>query len=316
MPFSPRRSRLVDWSCRFYKVLVRAYSPPFRAAYGDEMVQVFGDCCLAAHHREGPWGLCPVWGHALLDLLHNAPADRAQDVARDHGARRLFLALTPLAVVLAGWVCWVDAHNGDLHSPVLLLLLFTTLLAFAQPRLAGLWGFAIGACVPLGHAWAHWQGWQLAYPTDGWTPVFALLALVPALGGATAGALLRALVTCVRANLRTLSIVVVLCALSAAAGFQGIRALDREPAPAVARLQHDPWQAFARQMDLGIFMFRPTRLSANEFEHMNTHLMASPQPAVRTMDKFEGKEKQPRQPRDVSRDPNWNHPRRAGLAAE
>jgi hypothetical protein len=163
---------------------------------------------------------------------------------------------------------------------------------------------------------ARLQGWQLPYPTNGWTPVFALLALVPALGGAAAGAVLRALITSVRVNLRTLAIVLVLSTLTGAAVFQGIQAVGREPAVPVARLQHDPWQAFARNMDINFFMFRKGNLSADELQNMRPQLVASPTPEARTIHRFDGREKPQRQPRDVSRDPNWNHTHRGGLAAE
>jgi hypothetical protein len=318
MPFARGDSRLVEWSCRFYKLLVCAYSPAFRESYGEEMAQVFGDCCVAAHRREGPWGLVPVWRHALMDLLHNAPAERVQDIAADDGARRLFLGLTPLALVLGGWVCWVDAHNGELHSPVLLLLLFATLLAFAQPRLAGLWGFFIGASVPLAHTIARWQGWQLPYPTNGWTPVFALLALVPALGGAAVGALLRALVTCFRANRRTVALVVVLLALAGAAVFHGVRALNSEPPTQVARLQHDPWQAFARKMDVGLLLFQHNSSSSSR-QQRNPALMqfvAGPVPGARAVPIVDGAERTSSRPRDVNQNPKVNRRHKAEMSAE
>jgi hypothetical protein len=316
MPFARGESRLVDWSCRCYKLLVRAYSPAFREAYGHEMAQVFGDCCLAAHRREGPWGLFPVWGHALLDLLHNAPAERVQNITADDGARRLFLGLTPLALVLGGWVCWVDAHNGALNAPVLLLLLFATFLAFAQPRLAGVWGLVIGASVPLAHTVARWQGWQLPYPTNGWTPVFALLALVPALGGAAVGALLRAGVTYLRANLRTAVVVVVLATLAGAAVFHGVRALSTEPTAQVARLQHDPWQAFARKMDVGLLLFEQGSSSSDAGDPARMQFVTAPLPGARPVHNLDGAEKNLSRPRDVNRDPKAHRRNKAELSAE
>jgi hypothetical protein len=307
-------SRLVDWSCRFYKLLVCAYSPAFREAYGNEMVQVFGDCCLAAHRREGPSALFGVWGYALLDLFHNAPADRVHDIAGDDGARRLFLGLTPVALVLGGWVCWVDAHNGQLNAPVVLLLLFATLLAFAQPRLAGLWGFFIGASVPLAHTLARWQGWQLPYPTDGLTPVFALLALVPALGGAVVGALLRASLTYLRANLRGLAIGLVLCLLVGAAVFHGVRALRPDPPAQVARLQHDPWQAFARKMDVGLLFLPRSSLSSDQRDPARLQLVAAPVGGTRQT--FDAAERPQTRSHEVAgQDPKGNR-RKASLAAE
>jgi hypothetical protein len=316
MPNFPKRCRPVDWSCRFYGVLIRAYSPTFRAVYGGEMVQVFGDCCLAAHRRDGSWGLAAVWVSALLDLLRNAPAERTQELIRDRDARRVFLALTPVALVLAGWVCWVDAHNGELISP-LLLLLFTTLLAFAQPRTAGLWGVFIGACIPLTHAMARWQGWQLPYPTDAWTPVFALLALVPALGGAAVGAVLRRLILCVRANLRSVAVVLVLSALAGMAAFCGLQALNRQPAAPMARLRHDPWQSFIRNMDPTFFLFHKANLRSDEWDHMGVQLMrARPEPSDRVFIKSEPKEPAFRPTQEVPPNRVDVHPSRAPRVAQ
>jgi hypothetical protein len=280
------------------------------------MVQVFGDCCLAAHCREGSWGLAAVWVRALLDLLQNAPAERAQELIHDRDARRLFLALTPVALMLAGWVCWVDAHNGELISP-LLLLLFTTLLAFAQPRTAGLWGVFIGACIPLTHALARWKGWQMAYPTDPWTPVFALLALVPALGGAAVGAVLRRLMLCVRANLRSVAVVLVLSALAGMAVSCGVQALNREPAAPMARLRHDPWQSFIRKMDPTFFLFHKANLRSDEWDHVGAQLIRTqPEASDRAFIRPEQKQLAPRPVQEVPPNRVEARPSRAARVAQ
>jgi hypothetical protein len=266
MPSSLDQPRLVGWSCRLFAALTRAYTPAFCKDYGAEMVRLFGDCCLAAHRDDGNWGLLAVWGQALVDLLCNAPADRAQELLRDHCARRLLCTLGPVALFLGCLVCWTEVHNDKVDASAGQLLLFTALLGFAQPRLAFLWALSLGAFVPATHALARLSGWQLPYPTNGWTPLFALLALVPAVGGAYAGAWGRWVLDRVRPNLQMPAVALVVGLLLIAAVYQGVRALDIRPDCSVARLPHDPWQTLVRDMDKTLSVFRKETLYSNEWD--------------------------------------------------
>jgi hypothetical protein len=265
MPCSPNnRCPLVGGSCKFYALLVLAYSPHFRQRYGGEMVRVFGDCCQAAWERDGVCGLGAAWGRALVDLVCNAPVERVQDILRDPASRWLLAALAPFALLLAGLIARADVCHAEVQGPVRLLILFTAFLGFAHPRLASLWALVLGASVPATQIIAGWRGWQLPYVIDGWTPVCALLALVPAFCGAYAGALARRLVKPLRANLQTTVLVLVVGALCGACVYQGVRVLTCEPETALAERPHDPWQTLVRSMDPTSFVFRKGNVIADE----------------------------------------------------
>jgi hypothetical protein len=246
----------VAWSCQLYGLLVRAYSPGFRRCFGAEMVRVFGDCCAAAYQLDGLRGLAAAWGRALVDLAHNAPADRFQDLLHDPRSRRLLAALTPTALLLAALVGLADMSGAEVQGPVVLLLVFTGLLAFAHPGLTLAWAVLLGTAVPATHLLAAWRGWHLPYCTDAWTPVCALLALVPAFAGAFGGAWARRLLQPLRANLRTAALVVVAGALLSACVYQGGRMLSRETThAAVCKQANDPWRSLVRSMDPSFFRF-------------------------------------------------------------
>jgi hypothetical protein len=256
MPTPTRHPRPVDWSCRFYAFLVRAYSPHFRERYGTEMVRVFGDCCAAAFQCDGTGALMAVWARALLDLGRNAPADRAQDLVRDPGARRLLIALAPVAVLLAALICVADVLTVEIQGPLYLLLLFTALLGLAHPRAVNLWAVVLGASVPATLTLARWRGWHLPYPTDPATPLYALLALVPAFLGAHGGAWVRRLLRRCRANLQTPAFVLAVVLLTIVCCYQGVGVLDRKAEFPVAKMPYDPWHTLVRAMDPTSLVFR------------------------------------------------------------
>ncbi|MBV9281241.1 MAG: hypothetical protein JOZ41_14265 [Chloroflexi bacterium] len=60
-----------------YRLLLLAYPRAFLKAYGEEMARVFQDSCRDAYSENGPAGLLPVWGRALLDLTDNVMQERA-----------------------------------------------------------------------------------------------------------------------------------------------------------------------------------------------------------------------------------------------
>jgi hypothetical protein len=213
------------------------------------MVRVFGDCCNAGLERDGGWGLLTVWIRAAIDLFGNVPAERVQDLVRDRAARTLLIALAPLAIALGGLVYWADLHSAEAQYPMILLLILTALVGFAQPRLALLCALLIGACVPSAHALARMQGWRLPYPTDAWTPVFALVALVPALAGVWGGMWARRLLRYLPSQLQLPAIILGTGVLIVLSIYQGVRVVAREPSSSYSCSKYDPWYGLIRKVD-------------------------------------------------------------------
>src|SRR5262245_37469349 len=72
---------LLQASERWFRLLVRCYSPDFRDDMGDGVVETYRDRAKAALDRGGLWRLAGVWIGALVDTLRNGPGDRARPAA-------------------------------------------------------------------------------------------------------------------------------------------------------------------------------------------------------------------------------------------
>ncbi len=172
-------------SVRIYRVLLRAYPARFRALRGDEMVQVFGDCCRQAWRRGRLAGLARLWRHALGDLLTSAARERWVDLCAENGMKLKTVLVLAIALMLAALAGWVDVHNTDVQPAVACLLAFSFGLALARPRLWWLWALLVGLSIPVAHLIVCWVGFTLTYPVDGFAGTF--IALLPATIGAAAG---------------------------------------------------------------------------------------------------------------------------------
>lgn len=61
--------KILALSARVYAFFLCLYPAHFRQQYSQPMAQVFGDCCLAAQHRNGLAGLAGAWLNALVDFV-------------------------------------------------------------------------------------------------------------------------------------------------------------------------------------------------------------------------------------------------------
>lgn len=68
--------RSLPLSVRIYRVLLLGYPQAFRQRFGDEMVQVFRDCCRDALDAQGVTGMVLLWLHTLPDLAITAAKER------------------------------------------------------------------------------------------------------------------------------------------------------------------------------------------------------------------------------------------------
>src|SRR5262245_32547944 len=66
-------------SDHLFQVMLRLYPQRFRARYGDEMAQVFRDCCRQAMARPGGLRLVRLWMHTCFDLAVAAAQEHMQD---------------------------------------------------------------------------------------------------------------------------------------------------------------------------------------------------------------------------------------------
>jgi len=76
---------------RFYRLLLRAYPPDFRAEYGREMVLVFRDQC-----RDGDVRTLGFWVRVVWDVVCSAPALRAEATRTVEVIMKLAAILTVL----------------------------------------------------------------------------------------------------------------------------------------------------------------------------------------------------------------------------
>ena len=97
--------------------------------------------------------------------------------------------LYPLALCLGALTGYLDLHASEVQPIVLLLLLFTATLGFAQPRHAWRWGMILGLSICCTHVAAHLLGYK-TYPIQP-NVLASLLALIPSFIGAYVGAGIR-----------------------------------------------------------------------------------------------------------------------------
>jgi DMSO reductase anchor subunit len=153
---------------RAYRALLRLYPRSFRRAYGDEAERVLRDLL---RDRRGTLGLPRLWGRVLGDMLSTATKERGAQM-------KTFDWLVLLAAVVLGLaIALVDVSPGwdDTGVSAGALFLGAAALGATRPSRAWLWGLAVGLWVPALNL--------VVKDNPG-----ALLALVPALVGAFAGA--------------------------------------------------------------------------------------------------------------------------------
>lgn len=85
---SNRAVRVSEWA---YRRLLLLYPRTFRACYGDDMVQVFRDCCHAAGRQRGGPGMTYLWCSILYDLGRSAAREHIVALIQMVGANNLTL---------------------------------------------------------------------------------------------------------------------------------------------------------------------------------------------------------------------------------
>jgi hypothetical protein len=193
---------LVDFwlaiSTCIFKSLIFTLPKEFRQNYAAEMTRVFRDCCREAYHRKGFLGIFSELTNSVLDLVINAVKERIFILVNDKSRLSFFLITTILAI--AGGVCAgiANLYNDETPKPLLLILGFSFALGFIQPRIFWLSGSLIGLMMPAIHFLAFVGGWHINYPTDSMTPLWAFLALIPALLFSLIGAGIRMILKYIR----------------------------------------------------------------------------------------------------------------------
>jgi hypothetical protein len=96
-----------------------------------------------------------------------------------------------VAALLGGFLAGVvDFNNNEPQAAVLVIVFFTGLLGFVQPRKAWRWAFIVGLGVPTVYLIATAFGYQSkSVPEPGWYA--SLIALIPAFLCAYGGVLIR-----------------------------------------------------------------------------------------------------------------------------
>src|SRR6266540_3446711 len=122
---------------RFYRLLLRAYPPDFRAEYGREMVLLFRDQC-----RESDVRTVGFWARVLCDVARSAPALRVA-AWRERGRENtrtmeVIMKLAAMLTVLVGafgilnamveWGAALTGTIGGMHALALVLGVFASAL--------------------------------------------------------------------------------------------------------------------------------------------------------------------------------------------
>ena len=123
---------------RVYEALLCVYPKDFRAAYGPQMVQVFGDLCRAQRERTGLIGLALLWVRTVLDLLRTAASERTRTAS---GATFVLpVAGSPRMVRWGG----AAAIVGSVFSLVATALTVSSVAYLKEPIPNALWAYQDG----------------------------------------------------------------------------------------------------------------------------------------------------------------------------
>src|SRR6266436_4182136 len=121
---------------RFYRLLLRAYPPEFRAEYGGEMVLLFRDQC-----RESDVRTVGFWARVLWDVARSAPALRVEAWRENTRTMEVIMKLAAMLTVLLGVlgilnavVEWVAGSKGAIDGTYVLAVV---LGVFASALLLG-----------------------------------------------------------------------------------------------------------------------------------------------------------------------------------
>lgn len=174
-------------SVRLYENLIFTLPREFRQNYAAEMRLVFRDCCREAYHRRGFSGIIGELTGSVLDLVINAVKERTL-ILVDDKANLSFFLMTTTAIAAGIFAALVNLRGNDTPNPLLLILTFGFALGFIHPRSFWFFGSLIGLMIPAIHSLALVRGWQVNYPTDSATPLWAFLTLIPALLSSVVGA--------------------------------------------------------------------------------------------------------------------------------
>jgi hypothetical protein len=181
-----------------YKSLIFALPKEFRQNYAAEMKLVFRDCCREAYTRNGVLGIFGELTNGVLDLAISAVKERIFILGNEKHSLSFFLVTTTLAIAGGASAAIANLHNDETANPLWLILGFSFALAFIHPRIFWLSGLLIGLMMPAIHFLALIRGWHVDYPTDSSTPLWAFLALIPALISSLAGAGFRLILKYIR----------------------------------------------------------------------------------------------------------------------
>jgi hypothetical protein len=174
-----------------FKSVIFTLPREFRQNYSTEMTLVFRDCCREAYHRKGFFGIFSELTNSVLDLVINAVKERIFILVNDKSSLSFFLITTILAIGGGISAAITDLHNDETPTPLLLIIGFSFVLGFVHPRIFWLSGLLIGLMMPAIHFLAFVRGWQVNYPTDYLTPLWAFIIIIPSLLCSVAGAGIR-----------------------------------------------------------------------------------------------------------------------------
>jgi hypothetical protein len=99
---------------RLYSALLLLYPARFRVRFGEEMRQLFQDCCEIESQRDSFIGLCRVWCRTLTDLSNSLGREWRRELILmepeiDYtGLADSFIVTVIVGTILLGWG-WVAA---------------------------------------------------------------------------------------------------------------------------------------------------------------------------------------------------------------
>ena len=132
-----------------YRLLLRAYPPAFREAYGPLLEQAFRDILRAEQvaRAAGGGSLVALWWWALGDLASSAFIERTSAMRNDW--KWLVSLALALAVGLGIGIVDTSPHWDDTGITAMAMLCASGVLGILHPRRPWVWALAIGVWIPI-----------------------------------------------------------------------------------------------------------------------------------------------------------------------
>jgi hypothetical protein len=165
-------NRWIEYSQRFYRLLLHLYPQAYRATYEVEMLHVFTDQCRETYKQRGPLGILLLWPRILIDAAATATVEHLTDPRAKFGLleavpnaplpwKGVLLVLVPGLIFFISQIAQLTSTEDWFFLAYYragYFLMLPVLLVWALTRRFPVWGL-----IPLGLLYGTPRGYNPGY---------------------------------------------------------------------------------------------------------------------------------------------------------